>query len=57
MEVADHVEDAKGIQGIRMFPWPIAIWSLAASEEASKYADILDIRSNDDESNSASEID
>lgn len=47
--MADHIEHSVEMQHIGTFPYPIAIWPLAGSEEAPKEADILDIRSNDDE--------
>ncbi|KAF2162927.1 hypothetical protein M409DRAFT_26780 [Zasmidium cellare ATCC 36951] len=54
--MADHVEETMQTQYIGTYPYPIAIWPLAGSEDAPKDIDILDIRSNKEEQDLASDL-
>lgn len=54
--MAEYVEDATTMQYIGVYPYPIAPWPLAGSDEAPKEIDILDVRANDQDLDMATEI-
>lgn len=54
--MAGHVEDPMAMQYIGVYPYPIAPWPLAGSEDAPKDIDILNIRDDNQELDLASEV-